>query len=768
MLKQIMDYLKTNRRSIRKNIRSNYTRPIKDYLNYKYIVWMIMFHNFNKILFKLKNLKFIGFAVILFWLLRDFAFAADNVTNWINTAIEWLNWVMSVITFIVHPLVMFVWWLLSPDWTYGDIIWLRPVLYKMWTLVSNVVYVIFAFLLIAIAFLNVFKENTNMSIKNTLPRLIVWILIVPFTWLIVSLTLSVSNVLTASVISLPMDTISAINPATSDWKSILSQITIPSQIIIDITESNSGSKVSTGWTQLSLESFLWSQKWAYNLLPFYAYWIFKIDKIKNIWTNQAWEAIKKIWDVFKKLTFWTIFALIFTILVIALAFALFSRMWMLWLYAMFSPLFALSYFFSWSVKWWKFSEDIKKHFSIEKFISLAMVPVYVAAALSFGLMFLATAINFKWSTTSQIELTKVTWWQQDMKFWWFTLSIKWNYQDEDWIASWLVDTGKWLMDTGKWLISNIIISFIALMILWMAVMAALNANEIEIIKSAVQPFEQMWKSVWWLIKDSPKYIPIPWLPGWSVAASEKVVANLANIPAQIAATNASNSELVKRFWKHTENINDRSKVESSLRDWINWDKELKDLQSTLKQMISRWWTNDANFQAAYKQYVEKLATSGLALGSGLTYEKAISNWKLTPEWVAVLMQEWLHQSRKQADPEYAKLINPWSIPGNSASWETSDAKDSTKSGSEWKLTWPKESDKEINLKVQHQWSNIEIKLEKDTVIKEWSIVLKWDDKQNLWLIISWFTETEAKKKLKEIFKDTWVNIDKLYSAIIKQ
>lgn len=43
--------------------------------------------------------------------------------------------------------------------------------------------------------------------KTMLPKLVTGMLMVPFTWFIVSAVLSVSNVLTASVIQLPVDTI---------------------------------------------------------------------------------------------------------------------------------------------------------------------------------------------------------------------------------------------------------------------------------------------------------------------------------------------------------------------------------------------------------------------------------------------------------------------------------------------------------------------------------------------------------------------------------
>jgi len=55
---------------------------------------------------------------------------------------------------------------------------------------------------------------------------------------------------------------------------------------------------------------------------------------------------------------------------------------------MFSPAFGLLYFFE---KGKEGVGDGDAKFSITEFISLALVPVYVSAALSFGLVFLFVA-----------------------------------------------------------------------------------------------------------------------------------------------------------------------------------------------------------------------------------------------------------------------------------------------------------------------------------------------------------------------------------------
>jgi len=63
--------------------------------------------------------------------------------------------------------------------------------------------------------------------KSMLPKLVTGMLIVPFTWFIVSATLSIANVLTASVIQLPISTIKS-NSATSG---MLSDPIIPKTIM---------------------------------------------------------------------------------------------------------------------------------------------------------------------------------------------------------------------------------------------------------------------------------------------------------------------------------------------------------------------------------------------------------------------------------------------------------------------------------------------------------------------------------------------------------
>lgn len=367
--------------------------------------------------------------------------------------------------------------------------------------------------------------------KSMLPKLVTGILIVPFTWFIVSAVLSISNILTASVIQLPIDTIQKAGSAGT----FLDDKIIPKEITYDKDKKNTeGSTVDgnwnadTNWTNkangnfyatdctkapdecLSIQEFLSNGKGgAYNLLSVYAYGIFKIQDYKMITTEEKLGTIGKIAS---KLSFGFLFFVVFGVLIIAIVYALFSRALILWLYAMFSPIFALNYVMDFK------NESVKGsvgRMSIEKFLSLALVPVYVSAALAFGLMFLGLVMNAKGTITSTAGEGSLIWESgvevnttkdgvSTFKFWEVTLTTKWVLTGEQ---------KKWLngaLDLGKGIIGTIIMNVLALVILWMAVMAALGADDIT--KAAVAPIKSFGDEVGKLALKSPQYIPIP-LPG---------------------------------------------------------------------------------------------------------------------------------------------------------------------------------------------------------------------------------------------------------------
>ena len=127
----------------------------------------------------------------------------------INGFIQILDLVFAFLSFLMTPAIILAGWLLTPDWTMGDFFGLRKYFLDVWVLVSNIVYIIFAILLLVMAVVQIFGGGeAEYAFKQKLPKFLLGVLLVPFTWLIVSWTLSFANQATAAVLSIPMGAIS--------------------------------------------------------------------------------------------------------------------------------------------------------------------------------------------------------------------------------------------------------------------------------------------------------------------------------------------------------------------------------------------------------------------------------------------------------------------------------------------------------------------------------------------------------------------------------
>lgn len=94
-------------------------------------------------------------------------------------------------------LTAFISLFLYPGWTNGTLFGLTEYLREIWILISNVVYFLFALILIVIAFMNIIGKNQGTwELKQAMPKFIVGVLIVPLSWFFVQFLLSVSAVLT--------------------------------------------------------------------------------------------------------------------------------------------------------------------------------------------------------------------------------------------------------------------------------------------------------------------------------------------------------------------------------------------------------------------------------------------------------------------------------------------------------------------------------------------------------------------------------------------
>jgi len=435
----------------------------------------------------------------------------DQKTNWWSwvskNAQKWFdiwNWIVAWISAVLWVLTYMVTMLLDPWFTSWTMFWINDKLHQIWILVSNVVYFIFAFLLIWIAFMNIIWKWDKWELKQAMPKFIVWVLIVPFSWFFVNLIVSLANILTFSALSLPADTFPS-------YKTVLNKINIPATCTLDLETWAKKWIKCQSWTTNLWQVTTWSSYW---LLSTYTYWLLKVDTLPTIKQQNivSW-AIQSTEDLIIYILFSWIFILVYAILIITLAIVLLVRAVWLWIYLALSPLFWLEYFF-----WKDWGGDFMKKFNVSEFIWLAMVPFYSVLALSFWFLFLS--ITMQWLSTnanskaksSNYEITKnsmtiklpIKGWtvqtELKVKGSWAFANLIWDTQ-----SAFNVAKGIWYKN-WLWFIWAIFMNIFWVVVFRVAVMAALQASTIT--KAIVAPIKQFGDSVWSLVSKAPTYAPV--------------------------------------------------------------------------------------------------------------------------------------------------------------------------------------------------------------------------------------------------------------------
>lgn len=463
--------------------------------------------------------------------------ASEKTTEIINSFSAVFNGILSGVTLLLWMLTYLVSLFLNPAWINGSFFGLGEHFREIWILISNVVYFIFAFLLIWIAFMNIIgKQWDKYQLKQALPKFIIWVLIVPFSWFFVQFILSLSAILTISSLTLPSDTF-------TQYESWLEKIEVYKICTINLNSSSWStnevdSSTKTKWfiycpkenNKTTLKEVLgtWDSSTSiFGLVYTYTYAIMNLDQIDDLTTGDIFKGITTIWDLMVKIVFDLLFVLVYAILMIALGLVLAVRWIYLWLYIMFSPIFWLMYFFGKS----GWGEGFFTKFNLKEFFALAMVPVYTMLALSFGLLFLYVVGQWMstWSNESQSALSQqgVSISEKEINIWWkengFTLIVEWVIGGST-STSW--NAGKLFADVANgWLgvVGTLILQLFGIIILWWSIMAALRSSEIT--KQIVEPIHGFWTQVWGMMAKAPTYAPI--FPGGQSMQSMKNVGNAA-------------------------------------------------------------------------------------------------------------------------------------------------------------------------------------------------------------------------------------------------
>lgn len=522
-----------------------------------------MFTKIKQALFKHK--LFLTKIAVFFWLyflMTDFSFASaqndvdfKKIEDWF---IQITTWISTIISVLLWALTYLVTLFLTPEWTSGTVFGLSKNLKDIWVLMSNIVYFAFAFILIAIAFANIVWTQWDFALKQALPRFIVWILIVPFSWFIVQFFVSLSSILTISALNLPFEVF-------QDYESQMSKVDIPKNCTLnlwvlweqewtDSSKKTPSNQIYSCWTEkISVAKLLKSDKAAdgiFGIVWLYTYWLVNIEWISKIDEKQLRDQIKTIWDIVVKVVFDLLFIVVYAILMIALWLALMIRWIRLWIFMMLAPLFWIMYFFK---KWWWGNGFLQK-FNFKEFIALTLTPVYAMLALSFWIFFIF--VSWKWMTWVTTDLTVK---DKEVKIWDFTLTVEWAVSNDLSVTDFL----KTIWDWALWVIWALILKIFWIVVLWWAVMAALKQSQIT--QEIIQPISAFGESVWNLAKSIPQYTPI--LPGWQTLTSLSQQPDLLRNALASYSWNKS-QELWQILWynnKGSEAINELNEIIRELK-----------------------------------------------------------------------------------------------------------------------------------------------------------------------------------------------------------
>lgn len=647
-------------------------------------------------------------------------------------------------------------WFIDPSWYTWGVFWLSSVFKNIWVLVSNVVYMIFWWMIIWIAFMNIISaEGDNYALKTALPKLIVWILMVPFTWYIVQFVLSVSAVMTTSVLLLPKDMI--VTSAKDE------RIKIKDICVYDFTQKSPWSQWES-WDTSSLKrnecysSWTWEKSitdifdtWAYWILYYYTYEIFKVNQLDSIDFDGLVDAFsinnpggfvkelsnqsvvsKGAWGLIQ-IVFNLIIAIAYFLLLAALVVALITRIIRLWIYTMASPIFALSFYL------WKASDKI---FDIKEFIKLAFVPFLVAWALAFWVLFLSVItvwINklenegdfctpsngkyfeiwqprennpllYAWKTTSPTDYVICINWKPTMVFKGVVNTT--NNENTDWKSlevSWL---------------GHIILKIFWIVVIWMSVMAAFKYSEIT--EKAVEPIWKIWSNIWSLAKDIPSHIPVT--PGGLSISSFQQMSWAPKAAMQARSSNAiSNNDLLKKVKSNaTWNWFDYAKKNKLMARYAKnsqftgsqIDREAKDLVWLLN--TSKWWGN-SDFLPVLDKFLDKLNNATVTNDYYESYWVKNNKWSLERKDALRVLAGWSYPLyRTILDSENSKVT----LPTNISVWNNkySDSVDNSRYGKAF-IDEDAAADKTLIRVVNDRWESVTINL---TTNMDVSSLSSWD------------------------------------------
>ncbi|MCT4617391.1 MAG: hypothetical protein N4A38_04235 [Candidatus Gracilibacteria bacterium] len=566
------------------------------------------------------NYKKIIFGIfILFALSTETTFAATDKSIFgitVEAISEGVKALLEVCFFIAGAFSALVGWLMTVDWTTGTIFGLDSVFRELWIMISNIVYLAFAFILVIIAFMNIIgKGGDNYALKTALPKFIISLIMVPFTWFIVQFFISLSSVLTVSVLTLPTDII-----ADKAGGTVNQFIKIPKNgwtINVDGIGTPGGLKPKANYEGCSSEEECdytfgeYLQKNPFGVMYVYLYGVFNFGELTKLDTSSWLSGTVSVFDIIIKIIFNFAFFIVFVVILMGLFLALFMRTAYLWLYTIFSPFFGIMYFFGDG-----FGGEKLKKFTFKEFISLVLVPVYVAAALSFGLLFISLiSTNAKYK--SQTVFTEAEPGKTIINIAPVTVTV---------IGDIFPKSGNQSGD-GVNIFARLIMYLFGITILRLSVMAAFKSSSIT--EAAAAPIIKIGQDVGNLMKKLPQNIPIA-PGGLSMKSFEKAseFPKKALETASAKKTSVYEDKLYEMLGAGST-INTAKMVELQQQaQQVNTEASLRALLDELKSLAQKFGRNNPKVRELEKRVLSELQKRDLSFAareldkSGVTIEQA--------------------------------------------------------------------------------------------------------------------------------------------------
>ncbi len=715
-----------------------------------------MLENIKNIMLKSRKILLFSWIVLVFFLLSsDVTFAGTVVDKDFeelkNDFVKIANFVLQVVAVLLAILTYLSTMFLSPEWINGSIFGMNGYFQKIWVLVSNIVYFIFAFILIGIAFMNiVWAWKDKFQLKQALPKFVVGILIVPFSWFIVQFILSISAVLTISAVNLPTQTFSS-------YKAVMDNVEIPKNCTLDLSKEWKIDEENPEESWFHCDKGGENEIWFWELLKsnkssggiFWTIWIYTygvlgLDNTSKL-NKISVESVRNLSDLVVKLVFDVLFVVVYSVLIIWLWLVLMVRWIRIWIYMMFSPVFWLMFFFDKSSGW---GSGFFEKFNVKEFISLAMVPVYAMLALSFGILFMfvvgqwITANWVIWDSLIHIGKDTEDGNQNDVISIWgknddpdsLKLTIKWAVSNSENITNFFGE----IWGATLWLIGSLILKIFGIVILWWAMMTALKSSKIT--WAVIEPLAQFGNKVWEIAQASPTYLPVfggqsmqslsraSWQISWSFETQASKKANKF----------LWDTWLANLFWLD-ENIAKLEQAITDLKNKVNWPSWMV---KTMRDVIKMSRNNAQLYQDP--KYREAL----FAWGTSMLWENAMNKLKIESS-SSINNTEVLKKLMAAIDekPEYKKLLEGdtvvktsgvldsldnvrlWDEKPNSPNqqnWNNSQKPSWEKPQNTGAITW--EADNSAEVKEANKKTGGESK-KSAAKVEEWSWDWEWNKKE---------------------------------------